>query len=382
MATTPASSYTEKKMKSAELKSIPQELILEIFSWLPVKSLLRYKCVSKFYSSLVSESNFVDIHHRRSMIRPGGRKYLECINNVFYTTELKEDGKSFLFRIENFDQLHGYLSASSLMGVNGLVCAWRDKHHVAICNSSTREVRFLRCPKEFINKDYGYPICSIGFEPEEKKYKLWLTSDSYTRNWLFTIGIDKSWRETNCNARFSPSLYRVCVSGVIYVLGSVNGTSGIVAFDVRAEIFRILNFPHALHYSGYHDYNLIELKGKLAVLNYKKYSSEDVHLWILGKAQNDDWDRHIIRFPSQWKGIYRPESYFHFICASCDEEIVFISITKSRDWICICYDFTRKSWREFRAIEKLGERYWLSHILCYVENLSSLGKLCSTNLQD
>ena len=42
--------------------SISQESIFEIFSWLPSKSLMRFKCVSRLSNSIVSESDFVDIH--------------------------------------------------------------------------------------------------------------------------------------------------------------------------------------------------------------------------------------------------------------------------------------------------------------------------------
>ncbi|KAM7502980.1 hypothetical protein LguiB_001884 [Lonicera macranthoides] len=41
---------------------IPPELIVNILSWLPPRSLLRFRCVCKSWCSLISSPNFIDIH--------------------------------------------------------------------------------------------------------------------------------------------------------------------------------------------------------------------------------------------------------------------------------------------------------------------------------
>jgi len=68
--------------------SIPHEIIFEIFSWLPVKSLMRFKCVSGLCNSLIFESAFLHIHRCRS----SGTKFLLHKWNSFYAVDLKEDG--------------------------------------------------------------------------------------------------------------------------------------------------------------------------------------------------------------------------------------------------------------------------------------------------
>ncbi|XP_019251060.1 PREDICTED: F-box protein At1g52490-like [Nicotiana attenuata] len=206
MDTTCAAFYTVKKMDNAtKTWSIPQEIIFEIFSNLPVKPLMRFRCVSKSCNSLIaSNSIFHDIHQCRSMTRPGGTTFLVHERKAFYTIEQKEeDGKASLLRIEQFDKLYYY--GCRIMCVDGLFCIWNrnayEQPSVAIFNPSKKEVRILPKLKDHtVDLDDLFPIyfVSLGFDPEEKKYMLLMTVNieaMSTRNWIFTLGIDESWRE-------------------------------------------------------------------------------------------------------------------------------------------------------------------------------------------
>ncbi|KAK9102718.1 hypothetical protein Sjap_019972 [Stephania japonica] len=57
-------------MKSAEpTYGFPHELVEEILSRSPAKSLLRFKCVSKAWRALISYSKFINLHHDRAVHR-------------------------------------------------------------------------------------------------------------------------------------------------------------------------------------------------------------------------------------------------------------------------------------------------------------------------
>ncbi|XP_060200979.1 F-box protein At5g65850-like [Lycium barbarum] len=282
----------DKKMNSIRKEvSIPHEIIFEIFSWLPAKSLMRFKCISGFCNSLVSRSDFTDIHRCRSRTRPGGTKFFLHEDRAFYTAEQKEDGKDFaaLLQIVSFDEI--YPAYSRLDCVNGLFCIWvpASVEPAAIFNPGTREVRFL--PN--LNKDICWRtkfFCqenySLGFESGEKKYKVLLSTKhaQYRKNWVLTLGIDESWRETQS---ISPDIVHimpgVCINGVIYQFvywSTKANTPAIAAFDIKSEKFNII----ALWNASYHmvvDYKLIEVKGKLAVTNCENLLSGYIHLWIL-----------------------------------------------------------------------------------------------------
>jgi len=71
-----------------------------------------------------------------------------------------------------------------------------NHHLLQFSIPSTKEVRFLPNPNK------GIPWCNylLGFEPKENKYKVVLTKhhaqEGYLKYWIFNLGIDKSWRET------------------------------------------------------------------------------------------------------------------------------------------------------------------------------------------
>ncbi|KAH0672365.1 hypothetical protein KY290_024604 [Solanum tuberosum] len=112
--------------------------------------------------------------------------------------------------------------------------------YIAICNPATREVRFLPdVPHE--GEDF---ICSIGFEPEENKYKVVVTIES--RAWVFTLGY----------------ISGICISGIIYRV-SLDPDYCIVVFDVKSEIFTSITMSIELcrKFSDC-DNMLIEVNGK------------------------------------------------------------------------------------------------------------------------
>ncbi|XP_042515312.1 F-box protein CPR1-like [Macadamia integrifolia] len=48
-------------------KNLPEDLIIDILSRLPVKSLLRFRCVSKPWCTLITDPSFIKMHLNRSL---------------------------------------------------------------------------------------------------------------------------------------------------------------------------------------------------------------------------------------------------------------------------------------------------------------------------
>ncbi|XP_070033068.1 putative F-box protein At1g32420 [Nicotiana tomentosiformis] len=222
---------------------------------------MRFKCVSKFYNSLtVSNAVFMNIHQCRSM---NCSKFLVREVRSICAVEQKEDGNVSLLHIEEFDKLDTR-QHFRLMCVNGLFCSWyKSSQPVAIFNPSTREIRFL---PEVEHVDDSKFYFSLGFDPEEKMYKLLMTSTipfkkKSTRNWGFSLGIDESWREIKTIADVYMFNDAICINGVIYRL-SYFSKCVIVVFDVKSKTFRIVPLWIGEHDSTASYYMLIEVKGK------------------------------------------------------------------------------------------------------------------------
>ncbi|WMV07576.1 hypothetical protein MTR67_000961 [Solanum verrucosum] len=145
--------------------SIPNEIMFEIFLWLPVKSLMCFKCVSRLCNSLVFKSDFVDMHRYRS----SGTKFFLNESKAFYAAEQQEDENisSSLFQTERFPAYF------RLNCANGLICVWEPYYvrPALIFNPSTRKVRFLPHP----NKVTSCGDYLLGFEPKKNKYKVFLS---------------------------------------------------------------------------------------------------------------------------------------------------------------------------------------------------------------
>ncbi|KAK4712391.1 hypothetical protein R3W88_006904 [Solanum pinnatisectum] len=371
----------KKKMKASSINPtiFPDDITIELFSRLPVKSLMRFKCLSTFFNSLPSESYFMDNHQlscRRSRLDEIKFFVPEC--DGFHSIEMRKEGRK-VSRCD-FDFPYNNLSYKS-----GLFCFSVEKFEsVRIFNPSTREVIVLPRVKQLYNLRnlsecylslyYG---CSytLGYEPEENKYKVLMTlcvSRECTRNWVFTLGTDKSWREIN-RVIYSPhkKKHTLCVCGVIYILNC--WSTSLVAFDLKAENFKFIPLWRCSQlWNG--NYELIEVNGKLAVWNG---TSKLVHLRVLVDPQKEEWQSHIIHCPSNMKnfGTYR-------ICSCCDGEILIFLIrlnesVKSRS--CYCYDVRKNTWKYLKT-SLFGVKNCVDKgIYTYVERLVPLKKNCNVS---
>uniref|UniRef100_M1DPQ4 F-box protein n=1 Tax=Solanum tuberosum TaxID=4113 RepID=M1DPQ4_SOLTU len=308
------------------------------------------------------------------MSRPGGTKFfLRGRESIFCTVGQREDEKDSapFLQIARFNDLDVHVLAYSQMNcINGLFCIWDPLsiRPAAIFNPSTREVRFLpNIKEEFCPCNY-----SLGFEPEEKKFKVFCST--YERNkqrqCVFTLGIDKSWRETQSISFSIPySKPSVCVSGVIYQF--IDG-GAIAAIDVKSEKSETIALWNALRESMYY-YELIEVNGKLMVIDYRQWVIGYLDLWILEQTPKRKWERHIIRFPSTWNDILVLQSSKSYLQITSlrkvsDADILF-TLNLNPGVLCLCYDVTRKSWKELK-IKALPKESYIYGIYSYVERLS------------
>ncbi|KAI3908164.1 hypothetical protein MKW98_029465 [Papaver atlanticum] len=325
----------------------------EILSRLPVKSLMRFKCVSKTWLSLIQEDPyFVDLHFERSKARPALLLVIplpqtdpdnpfRISNELVLTASLSRDrSKAEIYSILNTQAF----SCAEIRGpVNGLVCFIdRLRSNVHVYNISTREVTCVRStfmPKVCFSFGwtnwYGY---EIGFDPVSKKHKVLCVcrknqqpgqnhfGDQHIYCEVLTVG-DNAWRRIDkvppCDFSFFGPVY---VNGFIYYCTSKflsgnwdNGDAVFVAFDVGNEKFRVITIPNLILMNRssdrYQCINLLEVDGHAAIVSkesdyiiklwlYREYNEYD-NKWKKTKTRSssnleENWTEDTITLPSSW----------------------------------------------------------------------------------
>ncbi|KAI5660834.1 hypothetical protein M9H77_20157 [Catharanthus roseus] len=161
--------------------SLPEEMIFEILTRLPVKSLMRFKSVSKSWNSIITHPSFADAHRSPSpsadravvIMDPDPSQAFagrESPSHFFYAdiNEVpKKKGSSTVdvsLHLSVPENLK-YFAVTNI--VNGLVCFY-NRNVSKMLNIATREIVDLP------DSNYAYKHCfyHLGFDPADKSYKL------------------------------------------------------------------------------------------------------------------------------------------------------------------------------------------------------------------
>ncbi|OIT20251.1 f-boxkelch-repeat protein, partial [Nicotiana attenuata] len=146
--------------------SLPNELITDILERLHVKSLLRFKCVSKDWLSIISSPQFVNTHLTLSANDYFWHRLLLKLNHNFkhcFVSSIFDEAV-----IETFDldfPIKNPDTSFDIMGsVNGLICLLIGLNRLVLWNPSTRKFKQLPDLMPKHTDDYNF---NYGFEYDE-----------------------------------------------------------------------------------------------------------------------------------------------------------------------------------------------------------------------
>ncbi|KAL5769263.1 hypothetical protein ACOSQ2_016046 [Xanthoceras sorbifolium] len=153
-------------------ENLPGDIIFDIFIRLPVKSLCRFKCVSKSMYSMLHSSNFIKKHINRAM-----QKDLSMILRTefrLYAAAEEEDEKRSKVRKLQVPFASSLEKIEILGSCNGLLCISDQQRNedIFIYNPSTGVHRKLPVPEFDIPTIESTCLTSLGFGFHQNDYKL------------------------------------------------------------------------------------------------------------------------------------------------------------------------------------------------------------------
>ncbi|ESQ55124.1 hypothetical protein EUTSA_v10027194mg [Eutrema salsugineum] len=313
---------------------IPVDLLIDIFSRVSGKSVARFRCVSKFWASILRRPDFTDLFLTKSTTRPRLLfASLEANAKIFFYSSPQPQNpdenscqkNSGLVATRYYKSFPEYVPSSyRTQQVCGLVFLqkWNRKVRV-ICNPATGQ--FLTLPKVLL-KEKNLPkekakisnptkitIMYLGYDPIGKQFKvlcMTMTSSCDERlntHQVLTLETGKRlWKRIEQRFRFIGNkrmCNEVCINGVLYFGARLGRSSVIVSFDIRSEKFGFINTNEDLGYwgSSYVKWSLtlFNYKGKLGIHDRKpRFLSEDHFvLWVLEDVGNHKWSKHVYVLP-------------------------------------------------------------------------------------
>ncbi|KAF7065394.1 hypothetical protein CFC21_071500 [Triticum aestivum] len=316
---------SDKRLCRPALPEMPDELVLEILLRLPVKSLLKFKCVCKDWHAIISGPSFIRMHLERSvsnqqrqscyLITPHLLDYASddlwpdtFSNNIrFYRWQHGScQSSASLVYARNFQREFG--SVYRFAHCDGLVLLPTD-NKMYVLNPATRDLlalpdspRRMLEPSSFYRGNVGF-----GRDPRTNKYKVVQCFRHSTDNGLggystgmevFTIGSSGSaaWRAAVPpypvgnwrNATFFKG-------SLFWILRKLRQReppeTRLLRFCLQAETFSFTPHPPcpALDHQNF---AMSELGGELCLAQYE--SSDQIVIWMASDGEDPKWNRRYV----------------------------------------------------------------------------------------
>ncbi|XP_047339504.1 F-box protein CPR1-like [Impatiens glandulifera] len=354
---------------------LPDEILADILCRLPVKCLLRLRCVSKSWLSLISSSHFVKLHLSQSVQTKNNLRIFMWKDNIYRVDfDLLKEG--FLppvavdylplscpvmslimeMRFADYDYDGGILLCGSC---DGLLCLSNaiSINTVLLWNPSTR--KSIKLPYPFVDFRDKYDIVynciyRFGYDNTNDDYKV--VRIVFISN-IFRVGICTDYElnvySLKSNLWHTESFGDSIVSGALHWISSVESDTEkkilIVAFDLGTEKYRVIPPPE---FVGPHfRLNLDNLGGCLSLSCHYESSFVDVFLLKEYGRENEYWSKLITISPTN-----------HFISFHTVKPIIYSKCGKkvllNIDFLSfIWYNLEQQSFKEIRdhGMEDLSE---------------------------
>ncbi|KAL8488309.1 hypothetical protein ACS0TY_024548 [Phlomoides rotata] len=358
--------------------SLPTDMIINILLRLPVKSLGKFKCVSKQWLELISDAHFISMHRRRCLDNPNvlllkktpveQEPYMRKCTRVDVCA-LSSDGlcKNLDFSL-NIDDDESNIEM--LPSKWDLICFVNENGFYA-CNPSTQVMKKLPeascCTSGEVNAGMGYIKARNEYvlvHLFDRSLDLQVDYDIGCEVLRLRDGKDCSWKVVDAICPYVVRGWGVLVENVFYwmIWDEYNepGDEAIVSFDLEKAEFGTLSPPEGC-FDPHGVWSLVELGGRLCLVD-NKTSPQIMDIWVLMDIENQRW----VREHSIHMNMYTNEMLNFIVPLDCrDGKIVMDANHESVDY----YDVKKK---HIKRMDHLiaGEWNWLR---IYTESFYAIG---------
>ncbi|XVF81652.1 hypothetical protein PTKIN_Ptkin15bG0172500 [Pterospermum kingtungense] len=320
---------------------------------LPLKSVMKLKCVCKAWWLLIDE--FIGLYLKRIK-----ESYLDII--VFDQTRVSDDLvegyvyslstggvlatlMTLPFRITEGEGAHIFLMQS----VNGLICV-TNLDEFKVCNPLTGQVVTLpECPRPLYSNIKGLDRLGFGYSPLKDEYKVVKIFQSSCINnplphekikfdyALCTLGSDLSWRKIKGPNYFSQFSFVYC-NGSIYWIAGLLPDCWILEFDLENETFTSTSLPFVLD-GRIRPKSLAVMENCLCIVTFMPVEhSRDIVIWRM-----DDDGKWVMKYVipvAEYGQCWRPgNDQFWVNCL--DKHKILVELVSIGGWIL--YDIKSKA---------------------------------------
>ncbi|XP_057789370.1 F-box/kelch-repeat protein At3g23880-like [Salvia miltiorrhiza] len=283
--------------------SLSKEIIEEILLRLPVKSLLRFRCVSKEWQSLIDSKRFIRTHLQNSARNPSLAhhkvlllKYVSSLPTLLQRSVLDSSDTHDALELEfPVDYIH-------IVGCcNGLVCLLLDRdrqRQFVLWNPS------LRISKKLSQTDmmpfFHFYCCGFGWDESSGDYKVFAIAKRASGKsiyWIYSLKSD-SWKESeevkdwdSCKkedrSRYGESEMGVFASGSLH--WETTDRRGVVACDLKREALgAAMELPKCSECCRWQG---IEVIGECLMVYYWCEDSSCLDIWMKKK---ESWEKVVV----------------------------------------------------------------------------------------
>lgn len=186
-----------------------EDVLIEIFLELPLKDVLRLKCVSNQYRRIISDPLFGYLYYKNNPVThslSGFLLYHSCWpfnsrHNFVYLDQPHNLPRNPFGSLIDFDENSGI---HRIWSCNGLFCLWLARHKIAtcdfyICNPTT--YKSIKLPNLSRPSNSRILSMNIAFDPKMSPFYKVVCVWVHVQNYCFSVysSESKMWRHTNAS---------------------------------------------------------------------------------------------------------------------------------------------------------------------------------------